>query len=68
MEPSLNTIQERKAYLKQIEEQIEAVSLAGNDKMYELQQDIEQLEQEKAHLLKFNLILEQKIRENKLRI
>ena len=68
MEPSLNTIQERKAYLKQIEEQIEAVSLAGNDKMYELQQDIEQLEQEKAHLLKFNLMLEQKIRENKLRI
>lgn len=68
MEPSLNTIQERKAYLKQIEEQIEAVSLAGNDKMYELQQDIEQLEQQKAHLLKFNLMLEQKIRENKLRI
>lgn len=66
MEPSLNTIQERKAYLKQIEEQIEAVSLAGNDKMYDLQRDIEQLEQEKARLLKTNLILEQKIRENKL--
>lgn len=66
MEPSLNTIQDRRAYLKQIEQEIEDVTLAGNDRMRDIQDDIEQLEQEKARLLKFNMSLEQQIRENKL--
>jgi len=65
VEPSLKTIQERRAYLKQIEADIEAVSLAGNDQMRDIQGDIEQLEQEKARLLKNNLSLDQSIREKK---
>jgi len=65
VEPSLKTIQERRAYLKQIEADIEAVSLAGNDQMRDIQGDIEQLEQEKARLLKSNLSLDQSIREKK---
>lgn len=59
------TIAERKAYLKQIEEQIDIVTLAGNDKIKDIQDEIEQLDQERARLLKLNFGIEQRIRENK---
>lgn len=60
------TIAERKAYLEQIERDIEAVTLAGNDKLKDIQDEIEQADQERARLLKLNYGLEQRIRENKL--
>lgn len=65
MEPSLKTIAERKAYLAQIEQDIEAVTLAGNDRLRDLMGEIDQADQERVRLLRLNYGLEQEIRERK---
>lgn len=61
-------IRERLAYLKQIERDIEQVTLAGSDKIRVVQGEIDQLESEKARLMTVNFGLEQQIRENRVRL
>lgn len=58
-------IKDRKDYLKQIEHEIEEVTTAGNNKLLVLHGEIDVIERKKATLLKENLELEQKIRENR---
>lgn len=58
-------IRERKAYLDTIERDIEAVSNAGNNQLFIIRGEMESLEREKAHLMKQNYELLQRIRENK---
>lgn len=61
-------ISERSAYLVKINDDIDTATIAGSDRLRELAGEITALEDEKARLMKQNLGLEQKIRENKLRI
>jgi hypothetical protein len=61
-------IKERSAYLDQVNRDIEAVTLAGNDRLREIAGEIEEAESEKARLMNLNLGLEQKIRENRERL
>ena len=56
-------IAERKAYLKKIEEDIAAVSDAGNNHINEIYAQINKAENEKAQLLQRNFELDQIIRE-----
>lgn len=60
-----NEIAERKAYLKEIEGQIAAVSDAGNNQLLIIHAEINEAERIKANLLRQNLEIEQRIRENK---
>lgn len=68
-QPKLNSlndeIRERTAYLKQIEEQIQAVTEAGNNQILAINAEVSTLENEKARLLKENFAIEQRIREKK---
>lgn len=57
-------IKERKAYLDQIEQDIEAVTTAGNNQLLVIHGQIEVQESRKAALLRENFTLEQRIREN----
>jgi len=57
-------IKERKAYLDQIEQDIEAVTTAGNNQLLIIHGQIEVQESRKAALLRENFALEQRIREN----
>lgn len=56
-------IAERKAYLKKIEEDIAAVSDAGNNQLLTIHAQINEAENEKAQLLQRNFELDQIIRE-----
>lgn len=58
-------IKERKEYLATIERDIEAVTTAGNNALFNMRGDMENLEREKAALLKKNYQLDQVIREKK---
>lgn len=58
-------IAERKAYLKKIEEDIAAISDAGNNQLVVIHAEINEAERIKADLLRQNLEIEQRIRENK---
>lgn len=60
-----NEIAERKAYLKKIEEEIAAVTDAGNNQLLTIHGEINAAEHVKADLLRQNLEIEQRIRENK---
>lgn len=60
-----DTIRERKTYLDTIERDIEAVTTAGNNHLFIIQGEIEELNNEKARLMKQNYELEQTIRINK---
>lgn len=59
------TIKERKAYLQTIERDIEAVTTAGNNQLFNIRGEMEQLEREKADLMRQNYSLLQQIRENR---
>ena len=59
------TIGERKAYLAQIEQDIEAVSTAGNNQLFIIRGEMAELENEKASLLRQNFEIEQAIREKR---
>lgn len=61
-------IRERKAYLDTIERDIEAVSTAGNNQLFIIRGEMEELEREKARLLQQKYDLEQQIRENRRRL
>ena len=61
-----SAIVDRAAYLRQIERDIEEVTLAGSDRIRVLQGEIDSLEREKARLMKQLLGLNQQIRERKL--
>lgn len=58
------TISERRAYLKQIETQIEAVSEAGNNRLFQLNSDIDRAERELAKVMHVKFKFEQQIREH----
>lgn len=60
-----DSIRERSAYLAKIEQDIEAVSTAGNNQLFIIRGEISEAETEKARLLKRNYELEQVIREKK---
>jgi hypothetical protein len=45
-------INNRKKYLREIEEQIAIVTQAGNDRIVDLQREIDAIERQKADLLK----------------
>jgi hypothetical protein len=57
-------ISDRKAYLDTIERDIEAVTTAGNNQLFIIRGEMEELEHKKAELLQQNYRLEQRIREN----
>jgi len=59
-------IKERKEYLETIERNIEAVTEAGSNRLFELNGEIEAIESKRAELLKVNYQLEQTIRQNKI--
>lgn len=61
-------IRERKAYLDTIERDIEAVSTAGNNQLFIIRGEMDELEREKAKLLQQKYDLEQQIRENRRRL
>lgn len=66
METKLNnTILERKAYLAQIERDIESVTKAGSEKLQDVYREIEMAENEKAKLLQELFGIRQQIREHK---
>ena len=54
-------IRERKAYLDTIERDIEAVSTAGNNQLFIIRGEMDELEREKARLLQQKYDLEQQI-------
>lgn len=58
-------LENRKAYLIQIERDIEAVTLAGADRLRVIQGEIDAAEKEKARLMKLNIGLEQQVRETR---
>lgn len=58
-------IKERKEYLATIERDIEAVTTAGNNSLFNIRGEMETLQREKAALLKKNYELDQIIREKK---
>jgi hypothetical protein len=60
-----NTILERKAYLAQIERDIESVTKAGSEKLQDVYREIEMAENEKAKLLQELFGIRQQIREHK---
>lgn len=60
-----DTIADRKDYLLQIEQEIEAVSNAGNNQLFVIHGEIEQLNNQKAVLLRENYEIEQAIREKR---
>ena len=59
------TIAERKAYLEQVERDIEAVSNAGNNQLFIIRGEMQELENQKAALLRQNYEIEQAIREKR---
>lgn len=59
-------VKERKKYLATIERDIEAVTEAGNNKLFELNGEIHSIELRRAELLRINYQIEQKIRHNKV--
>lgn len=61
-------IRERRAYLDTIERDIEAVSTAGNNQLFIIRGEMDELEREKAKLLQQKYDLEQQIRENRRRL
>lgn len=66
---SLNEqIVERRSYLVIIERDIEAVTLAASNQLLILKGEIGLLEEQKAELMRQNLLLEQQIRENMLTV
>lgn len=61
-------IKERTEYLTRINDDIDAATIVGADRLRELAGEVTELEEEKARLMKQNLGLEQRIRENKLHL
>jgi hypothetical protein len=55
-------IRERSGYLRQIEDQIEAVSEAGNNRLFNLNGEIDQAEKELANVLRRSYEIDQQNR------
>lgn len=61
-------VNERREYLSSLERDIEIATIAGADKIRELQGEIDELESERARLLRLALGYEQRIRDAKLQL